>query len=87
MKIRRISALLHDPRGTLGAVLLTATFAAGVATGQSLPTAAASGPVARSGSLQGGAARQAPLACFETPVLDTSRPYLTIQHGVIVPGR
>jgi hypothetical protein len=95
MKIRQISALVHDPRATLGMVLLMATFAAGLATGQGLQTAAASGPVARPAALHdsagtgatGDAAGQAPLACFASPVLDTSRPYLTIQHGVIVPGR
>jgi len=76
----------------LGAVLLTATFAAGLATGQGLPGAAASGPVARTASQPGGAgtnttgdtAGQGPLACFVSPALDTSKPYLTIQHGVIV---
>jgi hypothetical protein len=75
----------------LGAVLLTATFAAGLATGQGLPGAAASGPVARTASQPDGAGTstsntggQGPLACVASPVLDTSKPYLTIQHGVIV---
>jgi hypothetical protein len=81
-------------RAIAGAALLTATFAAGVAAGQGLPGAAASGPVARPGSLQGSAgtrtsdpAGQGSIACFVSPVLDTSLAYLTIQHGVIVPGR
>ena len=93
MKIRQISGRLHEFQVALRVVLLTATFAAGLATGQGLPTAAASGPVARSGSLQGGigttgnAAGRALGACFASPVLDTSKPYLTIQHGVVVPGR
>jgi hypothetical protein len=88
MKIGQISGRLHESQMALRVVLLTATFAAGLATGQGFPTADASGPVARSGSLQGGVARQAPPACFVSPALDTSKPYLTIQHGVIVvPGR
>ena len=78
-------------RAMAGAVLLTTTFAAGLATGQGLPGAAASGPVARPASHPGGAgtstgnpAGQGPLACFVSPALDTSKPYLTIQHGVMV---
>jgi hypothetical protein len=95
MTTGQISALVHHPRKTMAMVLLTGTFAAGLATGQSLQTAAASGPVARGELLQGSAGTgitgnatgQAPLACFASPVLDTSKPYLTIQHSVIVPGR
>lgn len=95
MKTGRISAMVDHPRRILAMVLLTGTFAAGLATGQGLQTVAASGPDVRGELLQGAAgtgttgnpAGQAPLACFASPVLDTSKPYLTIQHGVIVPGR
>ena len=96
MTTRNTAVFVRDRlRAMAGAALLTATFAAGLATGQGLPGAAASGPVARPGSHPGGAgtstgspADQEPLACFVSPALDTSKPYLTIQHGVIVvPGR
>ena len=78
-------------RAMAGAALLTATFAAGLATGQGLPGAAAGGPAARPGSQPtgagtntGGTAGKGPLACFVSSALDTSKPYLTVQHGVIV---
>ena len=95
MKTGRISAMVHLSRKVLAMVLLTGIFAAGLATGQSLQTGAANGPAARREPPQGTAgtgatgiaAGQTPLACVASPVLDTSKPYLTIQHGVIVPGR
>jgi hypothetical protein len=62
-----------------------ATFSVGLATGASLPRAANGGSQdSGSHTVVGQAAGQPNVAVL--PRLDTSKTYLTIQHGVVVPG-
>lgn len=63
-----------------------ATFSVGLATGANLPRAAgAESRDAGSHDAVSGAPGQ-PERVAALPRLDTTRPYLTIQHGIVVPG-
>jgi hypothetical protein len=57
---------------SIAASASVATFALGLAAGSNL---------SRAGDLTGSVSRVAP-----APALDTSQPFLTVQHGVIVPA-
>jgi hypothetical protein len=61
-----------------------ATFSVGLATGANLPRAA--GGTGQDVVSQGVVLTPRPESVAALPRLDLTRPYLTIQHGVVVPG-